>query len=403
MDKVSRRTRFVRIACLCCAVFGAAIPYSAISQTLNEAVNAQLEADLNFTPCALLLSGGPVSDLGTDGLFTICTRPVGQSGDPSSSSGGGFAATPPAPPSVVEERLKEEEDEESDQTRRGFFFSIGHDSVNRIASTFEDGYKSDTLRLAAGFDFAVGNSWVLGFAADGSEQEGDFLDGGDFEIRTLGLAGFGSYLIGDSGSFDFYVGYSQLSNDRQRRATFTEIEDASVTFGVEGAPIADFDATQVLAGLQFSHDWIRDNVTLGPRLGYNWTKTDYDTYSEVDSSGLALTFYDDEETSTQFYGGLAGSVAISTGFGAVMIDQSILYRYETDQDQRDVEVSFVEDTRDRRFNYQTEVPDRDFIEYSVGATFIRGNGVQIMLEYRGISSHAYLDTSNIGLSFRKEF
>ena len=96
-------------------------------------------------------------------------------------------------------------------------------------------------------------------------------------------------------------------------------------------------------------------------------------------------------------------MAISTGFGAVLIEENVLYRYETDQDQRDVEVSFVEDTRAHRFSYQTEIPDRNFIEYSVGATFVRGNGFQIMLEFRGIASHRYLSKNGFGLGFRKEF
>jgi hypothetical protein len=87
----------------------------------------------------------------------------------------------------------------------------------------------------------------------------------------------------------------------------------------------------------------------------------------------------------------------------VLIEQSILYRFETDQDQRDVQISFVEDTRARRFTYQTEFPDQEFIEISVGATFVLRDGLQIMLEYRGISSHVNLDTNGIGLGFRKEF
>ena len=89
--------------------------------------------------------------------------------------------------------------------------------------------------------------------------------------------------------------------------------------------------------------------------------------------------------------------------GVVLIEQSILYRYETDEDQRDVEVSFVEDTRSRRFTYQTEKPDRDFLQIAVGATLILQNGLQLSLGYRGISSHRFLNSDGVEFGFRKEF
>ncbi len=387
-------------ACLLAAFV--AMPGGAAAQALNDAVNAQLASDAANQPCALLLSGDPASVLGSAGLFDICTRSPGQIDVPSSSVGGGFAATPPAPPDAVAERLDADE-EESAPGGRGFFFTAAYDSVDREVSTFEDGYSSDLVSIAAGFDFVIGSSWVLGVAADASEQDGDFIDGGNFETQSVGLTGFGAFLFGESGSLDFYAGYAGLSNDRERRATFTEVEAMMQTFRVEGMPVADFDASQIIAGLAFSYDWVWDNVTLGPRLGYGYRQTDYDTYDEVDPSGLALTFHDDEETSSQFYGGLAGSAAISTSFGVVLIEQSILYRYETDEDQRNVEVSFVEDTRSRRFTYQTERPDRDFLQISVGATFILQNGLQVSLGYRGISSHRFLSSDGVELGFRKEF
>lgn len=371
------------------------------AQTLNDAVTAQLRAGDNAIACELLLSGDPTNVLGSGGLFMICERPSGQP-NPPTSVGGGFAATPPSPPSAVEDRL-EKESEISGSPKRGFFLTIGHDTVNRVPSPFEDGYGSDVTRLAAGVDFLIGDTWLLGVAVDGSRRDGDFIDGGDFETSTVGLTGYGAYLIGDNGSLDFYAGYSGHSNDRLRRATFTEVLDLNNPFSVVGAPTADFDADQLLAGIKYSYDWVWDNVTLGPRLSYDWNQTDYDTYSEVDDSGLALTFYDNDETSSQFSGGLAASAAVSTKFGSVLIEQSVFYKHETDQDQRDVEISFFEDSRARRFSYQTEVPDRNFIEYSLGITFIVENGLQVLLEYRGISSHRLLDSNGVALGFRKEF
>jgi len=397
--------RSALIGASCLLVVPAGPSSVGVAQTLNQATTAQLAADVNFEPCALLLGTDPVSVLGTGALANICSRSINQAGVPASSSGGGFAGTAPSAPAVVESRL-EAEDEESVAAIRGFFVTIGQDSIDRSRTTFEDGYASDVDRFALGYDQGFGQSWLAGIAVDSSKQDGNFLDGGNFEIENLGVTGFGSFLFGETSSVEFYVGLAQLSNKRQRRATFTEVQGTPQfpdIFSVVGAPRSDFDADQTLFGVSYAHDWVSGNLTFGPRLGYDQNKTDYETYREVDASGLALTFHDDAETSTQWWGGFTGSVALGTGFGVVLIEQSLLYRHESDQDQRFVQVSYVEDTRARRFTYQTEVPDRDFLDLAVGATLVLQGGLQVMVDYRSISSHDYLDTDAFAVGFRKEF
>ncbi len=397
------------------AVSLTAILPDAQAQTLNDAVEEQLdigETDLGLRPCAVLMGDDDRDILGPNTpLFQICTRPVSDEGQPS-SSGGGFAATPPSQPSSVESRLEEKE---AGEVRRGFFMSAGYDSIDKQVSPFEDGYDSSVVRLAGGFDMLIGNDWVLGIVGDGSNQSGDFLDGGDFETSTYGITGFGSYLIGDASSFDFYAGYAGQSHDRARRATYTDAnslfpppdppDEPATPFTVVGAPEADFDSAQFLFGVNFSYDWSLDNVTLGPRISYDYMKTDYDTYTETDpqNSGLELTFHDDSEDSSMFSAGVAGSVAISTNFGVVLVEQDLFYRYETGMDQRNVEVSFAGDPRDKRFTYQTDEPDRDFLQYSLITRFLLANNWEWMLEYTGISSHRYLSRNAIVLGFRKGF
>ena len=397
-------------SCLAAFLWAIALP-QAYAQTLNDAVIEQLEFSNGLACGVLLESDDPnnpdspnVFGPGTP-LFEICTRNQIDQGQPA-GSGGGFAATPPSQPSSVESRLDEEEPGE---IRRGFFMSAGYDSIDKQVSPFEDGYDSDVVRLAAGADMLIGNNWVLGIVVDGSEQSGDFFDGGDFETSTYGITGFGSFLIGDVSSFDFYAGYAGQSHDRARRATFTdenaEFPDGTTPFTAVGAPVADFDSGQLLFGLNFSHDWSLDNITWGPRISYDYVETDYDSYTESDpaDSGLALTFHDDSEDSSIFSAGLAGSVAISTNFGVVLIEQNLFYRYEAGMDQRDVEVSFAGDPRAKRFTYQTDEPDDDFLQYSFIARFLLANNWEWMFEYTGISSHRYLSRDAVVLGFRKGF
>ncbi len=97
----------------------------------------------------------------------------------------------------------------------------------------------------------------------------------------------------------------------------------------------------------------------------DWVYTDFENYSEKGNSGLELTFYDDDMTSLQTTLIVQGStdISIKTRKGMVMsLQGSLAWKHEFDKDQRDVEVSFVDDTRAKRFTYQTEKPDRDFFE-----------------------------------------
>lgn len=380
-------------------------------QNLKRAVSVQL-AEAGGQPCALLLGGDSADVLGNGELNAICTRPVfdvpvGFSPSPSADGVGALSLGV----SVQHPKDVEPEDQvaERAEIQRGFFFSVGHEASDRIASPFEDAYVSEVWRISTGFDRLVGKALTLGVAADGSLQDGEFRSpsetgffrSGEFEIQTIGLTGFGTYWLGDAGSFDFQAGYSKQSNERVRTAN--SFAGGVSPYSASGTPAAEFDADQFFASLLFSHNWRRNNFLFGPRIGYDWGRSVSDTYSEVDDSGLALTFHDDNETSAQLSGGLAGSAAFGTNFGVLLFGGSAMYKYESQQDQRDVEVSFVEDTRARRFIYQTEKPDRDYVEYLATATFVLPNGVQLFLVYRGITSHDYVDIAAGFLGFRKEF
>lgn len=376
---------------------------AAHAQNLNEAVTAQL-AEIGGQPCALLLSDASPDVLGSGGLNDICTRPLVSPpvvGDPVPGAGGASALSAGTITRYIVDKRPGQDGEDAMQVRRGVFFSIGHESAQRQTSQFEDGHDSDIWRASGGMDWSFGDRWTLGIAADAMQRDGTFANGGAFERDTFGLAGFGTYWIGEDGSVDFQAGYSRQSNERTRVAKSSAT--GSYPYSAAGTPMADFKADQYLVSVQYGNNWAWKNCTLGPRFGYDWNHTNFDTYSEVDSSGLALTFHNDTASSSQFSGGLAGSAAFSTKFGAVLVGGSMLYKYEADQDQRNVEVSFVEDTRARRFSFQTEKPDREFVEFLFSTTFVLPSGLQIFLAYRGISSHEFLNVSAGTLGFRREF
>ena len=66
---------------------------------------------------------------------------------------------------------------------------------------------------------------------------------------------------------------------------------------------------------------------------------------------------------------------------------------EFDLDQRDLEVSFVDDPREnpKRFTCETEKPDRKFFEFNAGVSVVLPNGIQGFANFRTLVGHSYFD------------
>ena len=229
-------------ATLIAVLVSQAIPGTGYPQTLDKAVNNQLEiGQVVGIPCEQLLSRDPtqVSKL-TGGLSTICRRFVLVPGAGPSASTGGGAATPTTLPSVVQQRLREARGEEKEpeakvtaasadaaierRKRRGLFVSVGGEEFDHERTRFVNRYDSRIKRLVVGVDFQTTARWVAGFAFDASRQDGDFEGGGDFEVNggiTLPLTPnltmtpsinysvpFGSLSDSDDGNYEdeFYWG-----------------------------------------------------------------------------------------------------------------------------------------------------------------------------------------------------
>jgi len=387
------------------------LPVAGFAQTLDEAVAYQLEVVVDGgarVPCFRLM--GTTTDrqdflnaLG-DGLHDICKRGGGSGGPggPSALSSGGGAGTPTSLSGIVKARMEREEEADEDSavmalnSRLSLFVSGEYEELDRKVTTFEDGYDSDIWRLAAGLDLLATERLVVGIALSTSRKNGDFNGGGNFENESYGIVAFGSFLPTNDTFVQISGGYTISSNERKRFATFTdENEDIWPKDVYPARPTADFDVDQYSAGILTGYDYSLRGFTVGPRIGIDWTKTKFETYSEGGGdSGLELIFYDNDATSLQSSVGLGGSFATSTDFGVVTMQGGLDWKHEFDQDQRNIEVSFVDDLREnpKRFTYETEEPDRDFFELNAGVSVVLPNGMQGFVNFRTLLGHSYFDS-----------
>jgi len=281
------------------------------------------------------------------------------------------------------------------------FVSGEYESLDRDVTTFEDGYTSDIWQLTVGADVQLTERSVVGAAFVGSDQSGGFVGGGDFTVDSIGVLVFGSFLPTDETFIQASGGYARRSNERNRVARF--VSDDVTPFSRTGVPAADFDPDEFSAGILAGYDYVAGNVTIGPRIGLDWINTDFKSYSERGSSGLELTFHDDDMTSLQTTLGVQGSAAISTRYGVLSPQVSFAWKHEFQNDQREVQVSFVYDTLAQRFTYQTQPPDRDFFDLNMGLVFVLPKGTQVFANYRTVLGYSFFDSNAFSVGLRKKF
>ena len=397
------------------------MPAVANSQSLNDAVTAQLRSvpvssgPPNAIPCGVLLGGDDPADVLTGNLQAICTGQTTAGGGPSASGGGG-AATATTLPGIVQERLEGARGEETAATanskesviemgRYGVFLSGEYENLDKDTTNFEDGYNSIVRRMTLGGDIQFSTRVLAGLAFDTYRQDGRFNEAGNFEVDSYRFVAFGSFLPISNLFVQASVNYGIASNERDRSASFIEPDSPSDTAaaGVVGNPHTNFDADQYGAFVMAGYDFSFGPVNLSPRAAYEWQRTAYETYRESGSSGLELKFDDFDITSSLSTLGLLGSIAFSTKFGVFVPQASFDWKHEFDLDQQNLDVSFIGDTRSKKFSYENETPDRNYFEINAGLVYVMPNGFQAFGNYRTITSHSRYDSDAVTLGLRYDF
>lgn len=396
------------------------LPVAGYCQTLDEAVNNQLKPDPSTAVfCSQLLDGdrSNASKFLTGQLLGICDRD--QNAGPSTSTGGG-AASPTTLPKIVQQRLREMRGEKAAPpkvqassgdavTRLGsglsLFLSGEYESLNRDVTTFEDGYDSDIWRVTGGADYLFTDRVGAGLALGYSRQNGSYTGGGRFGNDSYDILAFGSFLPFERTFVQVTAGYARKQYDRDRQATWTwtQAGNPGNQLPFAGSEHADYNANEVRVGALAGYDYPVGNVTISPHAGLDWDHISFDTYSETGSSGLELTYYNDQRNSLQSTVGVQTQVGFKTGFGALVPQASVDWMHEFEDDQRTVDVSFVGDSRGRRFSYETERPDRDWFVINAGVVAYLPNDFQVFCNYRTLLGHRYYDSNAATVGLRVSF
>ncbi|TKB25221.1 autotransporter outer membrane beta-barrel domain-containing protein [Desulfopila sp. IMCC35006] len=352
--------------------------------SLDKAIEDAISGRLN---CAGVAPGSP--------LAAVC----GGGG----SSSGGAAAAAQTTPGVVQERLlkaRGEGEGMADSVSEllpglSVFLSGEYESLDKDRTPFEGGYDSDIQRFTLGSDYQFTDKVMAGLAFTYYNHDGDFDNfGGDFDNDSYGVTFFASILPIDQVFVQVNAGYAAKDYDRTRAVSFSALS---------GLANADYEGDEYSAGILAGYDYTVGNLSIGPRLGLDYIRTEFDSYTETGSTGLELSFADADQTSLQSRLGLASSLAFSTGFGVLLPQAGVNWVHEFENDQRSEAFSFKDDLNSVAFLYENEGPDRDFFEFTLGVSAVLPHGWLPFVQFRAIAGHEYLDSYAGTIGLRKEF
>ncbi len=286
--------------------------------------------------------------------------------------------------------------------RFDLFASGAFESLDRDESRFEDGFDSSVKGATIGADYRFTDKFVVGLLATYGRQEGDFDGGGDFEVTSFVPTLYASILPTEKTFIHVVLGRSAQDFDVERDVRFTVMDPN--TRVLSGTTTSETDGLIYSAGAQFGYDHSVRQVTFGPRVGVNYSRTTIDAFVETGTSGLELRLDDQTVTSFQGVAGFYGSLALSVGSGVVLPQATVEYVHEFEDSPDLLDAQFAEDLRGTNaatFHYETNAPDSDFFNLEVGVAAVFPRGIQPYINLRAMLGNTHFDNlaGTIGVRF----
>ena len=368
-------------------------PQSFAAKTLDQAMINQLELN-----CQVLAPGvfpGPPDPGLSPELNAICG--TGGNAGPAQGAGGGGAGSAQSLGATVENRRLDRLEGNPNGNQAtfnfpsglGLFISGNVESLDRDKTTFGDGFDSTVWGATAGADFRFNDMFLAGTAFNYVNRDGDFDGGGGFSTNSYSVLGYGAFMPIPAMFLDVSFGYTNHNYLVDRPVSYTNL--AGVTSG--GTASSNSDGNEWLISAIMGYDHNISNVTIGPRVGVNYTHNKIDDYSEDGGGGLALSYDDQTVKSLQTTVGLQGSMAINTSYGVWVPQATADYIHEFKNDRRNIKVQFDGDNRANpsRFKFNNDKPDRDFFNLGIGTVLVLPNGIQPFANFRAMVGNDRFD------------
>jgi uncharacterized protein YhjY with autotransporter beta-barrel domain len=292
----------------------------------------------------------------------------------------------------------------------GAFVAFEYENMDRDTTNREAGFDSDTYGVTGGLDKMLTDYLVMGVAFSYMSADGDFDVSGDFEDDEYSGYVYASVFPTDQTYVDLVLGYTFGDSEINRPFIVDQgggLVHIDTNGDGTGSPIffvGEPDTNEYTIDLKGGYDFVFDGVTVGPRLGLNYTRTEIDDYSESGAAGGAngqLAFDDQDIDSFQSRVGAQAIFPISTGVGVIVPQIGVDWVHEFENDSRNVDATFLA-APNPTITYKTDDPDRDWVELAAGASLVIPGGYAFFANYSGQFLNSLEESHAVTVGLRME-
>ena len=291
----------------------------------------------------------------------------------------------------------------------GLFATAEGDWVHKDVTRFESGFTSQAGGVTVGADYALLRWLTAGLALSYLNTHGDFnSNNGNFTTNAFGVTLYGSVTPLPNLFVDGTVGYTRRDYEVERRASYFNSTTAPVIAAngfVKGDTTGNEFRTSVLTG----YDFVLRALTVGPRVGVNYSTNDIDSFTERNFSpphtdtGLQLAYNAQHRESLTTTVGAFASYALSTGIGVFVPQLNAEWVHEYYDNQRVIYFRFREDLGNTKLRFQTDAPTRNYGNVGTGVVLVLAKGMQVFLSFRALVGYddrqAYTANGGIRIGF----
>jgi outer membrane autotransporter protein len=282
-----------------------------------------------------------------------------------------------------------------------FFLSGEFERFDKDLTRFEPGYDSNTWSGTAGADYRFSRLLTAGLALTYSRIDGDFdRSGGSFATNSYGALAYASVRPVANSFVDLVGGYARKDYSVDRSVSLSASSGAPIA---GGRATGDTNGNEYTAAAHAGYDFVFKNVTVGPRVGVDFSHTTIDGFSERGATGLELLYDRQERTSLTTTAGVFASVAFSTRLGVLVPQTTLEYVHEFEDNQRAIRFRFRDDPENFKFRFQTDPPDRDYFHLGAGLVMVLPSGWSPFINYRALvgyrSESSHTVTAGVRVGF----
>ncbi len=258
-----------------------------------------------------------------------------------------------------------------------------------------------------GADYRVLPWLIAGLAFSYLNTHGDFSsNGGHFNTDAYGVTLYGSVTPLPNLFVDGTVGFTRRDYDIVRRANYS-----SPTFGlgIDGFVKGDTTGNEFRTSVQAGYDFVMGALTVGPRVGVNYSTNDIDAFNERNftpqhlDTGLQLAYDGQHRESLTSTVGAFLSYAFSTSIGIFVPQITAEWVHEFFDNQRVIYFHFREDLGQTKLRFQTDPPDRNYANVGTGVVLVLPKGMQVFLSFRALVGYddrqAYTANGGLRIAF----